>query len=133
MGAKDYNGCVATMQRALALEPENRRFIEEEDEARRRLAQLERQRQLQREGEQALARGDPQRAVQLFDEALQLAPDDTALRAENEEAHAELARQQGSAKLRAQGEAQLVAYDCVAAAATLAQATRLVSMNHPSH
>ena len=34
MGAKDYNGCVATMQRALALEPENRRFIEEEDEAR---------------------------------------------------------------------------------------------------
>ena len=99
MGAKDYNGCVATMQRALALEPENRRFIEEEDEARRRLAQLERQRQLQREGEQAVARGDPQRAVQLFDEALQLAPDDTALRAENEEAHAELARQQGSAQL----------------------------------
>jgi hypothetical protein len=125
MAAQDYDGAGAAVAEALLLDPHNRRFELQADEARRRAQAREQLARLRAEGEQALAAGDVVRAANLLDEALVLAPQDGALRDAAEQAHEENTRLSRKDELRRHGEVELAGRHYAAAALTLQTAAAL--------
>jgi Flp pilus assembly protein TadD len=123
--ARDWGGAVAATDRALQLEPHSQQFESEREKIVREQAMLGQVRVLQQQGEAALADGRAQEAVTLFDRAVALAPHDAELRAEDEEAKAELQHSRRKQELWDQGRAQMASKHFAVAAATLAQALAL--------
>jgi tetratricopeptide (TPR) repeat protein len=75
MDANDFAGAAATIQEALHLDPNNQRARMAAEEKERKQRNFEQIRELQRQGEEAMEGGDPDKALALFDEALALAPE----------------------------------------------------------
>jgi tetratricopeptide (TPR) repeat protein len=73
MDANDFAGAAATIQEALHLDPNNQRARMAAEEKERKQRNFEQIRELQRQGEEAMEGGDPDKALALFDEALALA------------------------------------------------------------
>ena len=78
MAAKDFAGAVVTLDAALELDPDNEVIKALRDEAARKAAALE----LQKQGEEALASGDNAKAVELLLQALASDPDNASIKEE---------------------------------------------------